>query len=313
MPADILMTAPLEPLLMDELDRDFTTHRLWQAKDRDAFLAEVAPRIRGVVSRSAVGADAALMQALPKLEIISIFGVGTDKVDLAAARQRGIRVTNTPDVLTEDTADYAIGLLLALARKIVAGDRYIRDGHWKTKGIMPNSTRVFGKKLGIVGLGRIGQVAAQRATAFNMEISYSGPREKPNLPYRYFADPVAMASHVDFVILTCPGGPETAGLVNAAFLKALGPGGMLVNIARASVVDEDALVAALTGGTIKAAALDVFPNEPNVSDALLALPNVVVEPHIASTTEETRRAIGALVFANVKAHFSGAPLPSPVT
>ena len=313
MPADILMTAPLEPALMDNLDKAFTTHRLWQAKDRAVFLAEVAPRIRGVVSRSAIGADAALMDALPKLELISIFGVGTDKVDLAAARQRGIRVTNTPDVLTEDTADYAIGLLLALARKIVAGDRYIRAGHWKTKGIMANSTRVFGKKLGIVGLGRIGQVAAKRAAAFDMEISYNGPREKPDLPYRYFADPVAMARHVDFVILTCPGGPATRNLVNAGFLEALGPQGMLVNIARASVVDEAALIAALTNGTIKAAALDVFPNEPDVSDALLALPNVVVEPHIASTTEETRRAIGELVFANVNAHFSGVPLPSQVT
>jgi lactate dehydrogenase-like 2-hydroxyacid dehydrogenase len=246
-----------------------------------------------------------------KLELVSVFGVGADKVDLAAAKARGIRVTNTPDVLTEDTADYGIGLLLALARKIVHGDRFVRDGQWQ-HGLLPNSTRVHGKRLGIVGLGRIGAAVAQRALAFAMEVSYTGPRAKSDLPYRSFDNPKTLAAHVDFLILTCPGGPETAGLVDAELLRALGPEGMLVNIARASVVDETALIAALAHGTIKAAALDVFPDEPNVSDALLALPNVIVEPHIASTTVETRKAIGDLVLANVKAHFSGQGVLTPL-
>jgi lactate dehydrogenase-like 2-hydroxyacid dehydrogenase len=305
------MTSPLEPALMNALDNAFSTHRLWEAKDREAYLAEIGPRVRGVVTRSAIGIDAALMDALPKLELVSVFGVGADKVDLAAARARGIRVTNTPGVLTEDTADYGIGLLLAIARKIVHGDRYVREGRWQ-QGLMPNSTRVHGKRLGIVGLGRIGAAIAQRALAFAMEVSYSGPRQKPDVPYRYFADPKALAAHVDFLILACPGGPDTAGLVNAALLHALGREGMLINIARASVVDEAALIEALANGTIKAAALDVFPDEPNVSDALLALPNVIVEPHIASTTVETRKAIGELVFANVKSYFTGAGPLTPL-
>lgn len=304
MTAEVLMTAPLEPSLMAGLDAAFTTHRLWQAKDRGAFLAEIGPHVRAVVTRSAMGIDQALMDALPKLEIVSIFGVGADKVDLDAAKARGIRVTNTPDVQTEDTADYGIGLLLALARKIVVGDRYVREGHWRN-GLLPSSTRVYGKRLGIVGLGRIGAAVARRAQAFAMDVSYTGPRPKPDVPYRYFNDAKALAAHVDFVILTCPGGPETANLVDAGFLKALGPEGMLVNIARASVIDEEALVTALTDGTIKAAALDVFPDEPNVSDALLKLPNLVVEPHIASTTVETRQAIADLVLDNVKSYFAG--------
>jgi lactate dehydrogenase-like 2-hydroxyacid dehydrogenase len=309
--ADILLTAPLEPSLMEALDGAFTTHRLWQADDKQALLAGIAGRVRGVVTRSVIGADAAMIAALPKLEIIAIFGVGADAVDLAAARKRGIRVTITSGVQTEDTADYGFGLLLALARKIVVGDRYIREGHWQ-KALLPSSTRVYGKKLGIVGLGRIGEAVARRAAAFAMDIAYSGPRAKPNVPYRYFDDPKALAAFADFIILTCPGGPATAGLVDAGFLKALGANGMLVNIARASVIDEAPLVAALTDGTIKAAALDVFPDEPNVSDALLNAPNLVVEPHIASTTVETRQAIADLVFANVKAHFAGEPLPTPL-
>lgn len=309
MTADVLMTAALEPALMAALDAAFTTHRLWQAEDRDAFLAEIGPRVRGVVTRSAIGIDEKLMDALPRLEIVSIFGVGADKVDLEAARARGIKVTNTPGVLTEDTADYGIGLLLALARRIVAGDRYVREGKWKN-GPLPNSTRVHGKRLGIVGLGRIGMAIARRAEAFAMDISYAAPRPKPEVAYRYFAEPEALAAHCDFVMLTCPGGPDTANLVDAGFLEALGPDGMLVNIARASVVDEHALVEALATGTIKAAALDVFPDEPDVSASLLALPNLIVEPHIASTTVETRKAIGDLVFDNIEAHFSGRQPPT---
>ena len=292
---EILITAPVEARLDHALAESYVVHRLWLADDPAAFLNRIKERVRAVVTRSMIGADRELMSALPRLELVAIFGVGTDAVDFAAARERGIRVTNTPGVLTEDTADYGMALLLALARKIVAGDRFVREGRW-LRGVLPNSTRVGGKKIGIVGLGRIGEGVARRAAAFAMQIFYTGPRAKPDKPWTYVPSLVALAEQVDFLILTCPGGPD----------------GMLVNIARASVIDAPALVAALQSGMIKAAALDVFEDEPRVPVDLLTLDNVIVEPHIASTTVETRAAIGDLVLANVNAHFAGTELPSPV-
>jgi hydroxypyruvate reductase len=309
--AEILITAPVEKRLDEALAQSWVVHRLWLADDKAAFVASVADRVRVVVTRSMIGADRTFMCALPRLELVAIFGVGTDAVDLVAARELGILVTNTPDVLTSDTADYGIALLLALARKIVAGDRFVREGKW-LKGMLPNSTRVSGKRLGIVGLGRIGAGVARRAAAFSLEVFYTGPREKAGAPGTYVPDLVALAEQVDFLILTCPGGPRTAKIINAEVLRALGPEGLLVNIARASVVDHPALIAALHSGQIKGAALDVFDDEPNVPAALLALENVIVEPHIASTTVETRAAIGDLVLANVNAYFAGHDLPSRV-
>lgn len=311
MQGEILITAPVEKRLEDALAQSHIVHRLWLAGDKAAFLASVADRVRVVVTRSMVGADRALMTQLSRLELVAVFGVGLDAVDLAAARERGVRVTNTPDVLTEDTADYGIALLLALARKIVAGDRHVRGGKW-LKGMLPNSTRVGGKKIGIVGLGRIGEGVARRAEAFSLEVFYTGPHAKPGKPWTYIPDIAALAQKVDFLILTCPGGPQTAKIVNAAVLHALGPEGFLINIARASVVDQPALIAALEQGVIKGAALDVFDDEPNVPAALLDMDNVIVEPHIASTTVETRAAIGDRVLANVNAYFAGRELPSPV-
>lgn len=308
---DVLITGPVEQRLDDALAQSYVVHRLWHASDKAAFLASVADRVSVVVTRSMVGADRALMSALPKLELISIFGVGTDAVDFVAAREQGITVTNTPDVLTADTADYGIALLLALARKIVAGDRFVRQGKW-LQGLLPNSTRVSGKRLGIVGLGRIGENIAQRAGAFSMEVLYTGPREKPGKPWKYVPNAVALAQQVDFLILTCPGGPETAKLIDAEVLRALGRDGFLINIARASVVDYPALIAALKDGVIKGAAIDVFENEPDVPAEFLEMDNVIVEPHIASTTVETRAAIGDLVLANVNAYYAGKPLLSPV-
>lgn len=304
MKPEILLTAPVEPRLLADLELLYRVHRLWEAERRDAFLETVDGGIRGVVTRSVIGADEALMAALPALEIVAVFGVGTDAVDLSAARQRGIRVANTPGVLTEDTADYGIGLLLALARRIVEGDRYVRAGRWRN-GLLPNSTRVHGKRLGIVGLGRIGAAVARRAEAFSLEVLYTGPRPKPGAPWTYVDNIVSLAEQADFLILTCPGGPETARIIDARVLSALGANGMLINIARASVIDEAALIAALHAGTIKAAALDVFEDEPNVPPALLAMENVIVEPHIASTTVETRMAICDMVLANLAAHFAG--------
>jgi hydroxypyruvate reductase len=309
--AEILITAPVEQRLDEALAQSYIVHRPWLAGDRAAFLARVADRVGVVVTRSMIGADRALMSALPKLQLIAIFGVGTDAVDLVAARELGIRVTNTPDVLTADTADYGIALLLALARKIVLGDRFVREGKW-SKGMLPNSTRVSGKRLGIVGLGRIGEGVARRAEAFSLDISYTGPRAKPGAPWKYVPDVVTLAQNVDFLILTCPGGPATFKLVNEEVLRALGPEGFLVNIARASVVDHDALIIALQDRLIKGAALDVFDDEPNVPTALLRMDSVIVEPHIASTTVETRAAIGNLVLENITAHVAGRELPSPV-
>ncbi|WP_048646325.1 2-hydroxyacid dehydrogenase [Nitratireductor soli] len=311
MKPEILLTAPVEPRLQADLEAVYRVHRLWEAADKPAFLAAIGKGVRGVVTRSVIGADEALMAALPGLEIIAVFGVGTDAVDLAAARDRAVRVANTPGVLTEDTADYGIGLLLALARRIVEGDRYVRAGKWPA-GLLANSTRVHGKKLGIVGLGRIGSAVARRAQAFGMDIRYNGPRAKPVSAWTHVPDLAALAAQVDFLILTCPGGPQTAGIVNREVLAALGPEGMLVNIARASVIDEKALVTALETGAIKAAALDVFADEPNVPEALLAMDNVIVEPHIASTTVETRMAICDLVLANLAAHFAGRTPPGLV-
>lgn len=308
----ILVTAPVEPRLLADLEAAYSVHRLWQVPDRDAFLRQTGPEIRAIVTRSVVGADAALMKALPNLEIVAVFGVGVDAVDLAAARQQGVRVATTPGVLTEDTADYGMGLILALARRIVEGDRYVRDGRW-LNGLLANSTRVNGKHLGIVGLGRIGEAVARRAAAFSMQISYTGPRAKPGCPWMYVADLEELARKADFVILTCPGGPATAGIINAEVLDALGPQGMLINIARASVVDTQALIAALSSGAIKAAALDVFDDEPRVPQALLELDNVIVEPHIASTTVETRMAICDMVVANLAAQFSGQAPPGLVS
>ncbi|WP_246671339.1 2-hydroxyacid dehydrogenase [Mesorhizobium sp. 8] len=296
---------------MADLDAAYRVHRLWQAADRDALLAAVADSVTGVVTRSVIGADAALMTALPKLEVVAVFGVGTDAVDLAAARRQGVRVANTPGVLTEDTADYGMALLLALARRIVEGDRHVRQGRWP-RGLLPNSTRVNGKKLGVVGLGRIGAGVARRAEAFAMQVFYTGPKAKSDVPWTYVDTTQALAREVDFLVLTCPGGPATAGLVDERVLEALGPHGMLVNIARASVVDEQALVSALKKGKIKAAALDVFPDEPNVSSDFLAMENVILEPHIASTTVETRMAICDMVLENLAAHYAGRVPPGIV-
>jgi lactate dehydrogenase-like 2-hydroxyacid dehydrogenase len=308
---ELLLTGPLYPELTARLDAEFATVKPYLAADPRAVLAEATPRIRAIATRGMVGADAALIARLPKLEIIACFAVGTDKIDLAAARARGIRVTNTPDVLTEDTADFGIAMIFALARRIVEGDRFIRAGQW-LKGGLPSSTRVHGKRLGIVGLGRIGEGIARRAGAFAMEIAYTGPRAKPEKPWRFVPDVAELAHGSDFLVLCCPGGPATRHLVDAGVLEALGPKGMLVNIARGSVVDEAALIAALAEKKIAGAALDVFSDEPNVPPTLLALDNVVLAPHIASTTEETRAAMGELVYANLAAHFAGRPLLSPV-
>ena len=244
--------------------------------------------------------------------MIGVFGVGTDLIDLAAARERNIPVTNTPNVLTDECADLAIGMMLASARQIVFADRYVRDGTWASKGPIPLGRSVGGKTLGVLGLGGIGRAIADRAAAFRMRILYNGPRRKPEAPYEYVADLVEMAKASDYLMVACKGGPETYHIVSAAVIDAVGPKGTLINVARGTVVDEEALIEALAEGRLGHAALDVFDNEPNVAPELLALPNVIVQPHHGSATVETRTAIGQLMIDNISAHFAGKPLLTPV-
>lgn len=307
----LLVLGPYAPEELDALAQHFAVYRLWEAVDHAAFLSAVAPLIRAIGTRGELGASTELIDALPKLEIIACFGVGTDAIDLAAARARGIRVTNTPDVLTEDVADMGWALLLATARRIPAGDAHVRSGAW-ANGAMPLTTRVWGKRLGIVGLGRIGRALARRAEGFGMTVAYSARARNPDVPYAWHPDPASLAREVDFLVVCAAGGEGTKNLVAADALKALGPEGVLVNIARGSVVDETALLAALHAGAIAAAGLDVFWNEPRIDPAFAALENVVLQPHHASGTVETRAEMGKLVRENLVAHFEGRSLPTPV-
>jgi lactate dehydrogenase-like 2-hydroxyacid dehydrogenase len=308
---DIVLTVPLYGPTVDQLDATFTVHRLWQAKHRSAFFNEIRDRVRAIATGGGVAIGAELLDELPKAEIISTMSIGLDHIDLKAAKARGIAVTNTPDVLTDDVADIGIMLLLAVARRLVVSDRHVRDGSW-LKGNMPLTTAVRGATLGILGLGRIGQAVAARAQAFGMKIAYHGPREKSGAAYRYYADLREMAAAADYLMVSCPGGPSTRHLVNADVLKALGPEGVVVNIARGSVIDEPAMVKALQDGSLGGAGLDVFADEPRVPEALLALENVVLLPHVGSATHSTRAAMGQLVVDNLKAHFAGKPLLTPV-
>jgi lactate dehydrogenase-like 2-hydroxyacid dehydrogenase len=296
------------------LDRAYVVHWLHRERDpaaRETLLARVAPSVQGLVTGSMVGADAALIDRLPRVGIIACFGVGVDTIDVAHARSKGIVVTNTPDVLDEDVADMALALLFAASRQIPASDAYVRSGAW-LRSPMALTHRVHGKRVGIVGLGRIGLAIARRCEGFGLGIAYHGPRDKAHPVYRYCPDLAALARDVDFLVLACPGGPQTRHLVDARVLDALGPEGILVNVARGSVVDETALIAALATRRIRGAGLDVFADEPRVPDALVACDNVVFTPHCASGTYDTRHAMGQLVLDNLAAHFAGRPVPSPV-
>ena len=311
MKPEILVTGPMYPPTLEKLDAAYTTHKLFKASDRAAMLAEVGDRITAVASSNSGGIDAATISRLPKLKVISHFGVGYDTVDVAAAKARGVTVTNTPDVLTEEVADLAMGLLYATVRRIPQGDRYVREGKW-LKGAMALTESLQGKTLGIVGMGRIGQAIAKRAEASNMKIAYQGPRRKADLAYAYHADPVALAKATGMLMVACPGGEATRGLVSRAVIEALGPKGFIVNIARGSVIDEPALLEALQANRIAGAGLDVFADEPRVPEAFFALDNVVLQPHVASATHQTRAAMGQLVIDNLAAHFAGKPLLTPV-
>ncbi len=307
---EILTVAKLPPFLMDPLREHFTIHEQTHQNEPAAFAA-AAPHIRAIVGGGESKVPRELMSQLPALEMISIMGVGYDGIDVAAALERNIAVTHTPGVLNDDVADLAIGLMLSVARQIPQADQYVRAGRWPA-GAMPLARKVSGARLGIVGLGRIGQAIATRAEAFGMSVAYTARTQKPGLIYRYYSSAQALAAEVDFLILITPGGAGTRKLVNAEVLKALGANGYLINVARGSVVDEAALVEALQQGVIAGAGLDVFESEPNVPAALWSLRNVVLTPHIASATQQTRGDMAALALGNLRAHFAGQPLLSPV-
>ncbi|HEX5078347.1 MAG TPA: 2-hydroxyacid dehydrogenase [Geminicoccaceae bacterium] len=295
-----------------ELEENYVVHKLWLAHDKHAFLARVGPGVQGIATNGIAGTKGISLAALPELEIVGVHGVGVDAVDLETARSKGVRVTNTPDVLTEGVAELGMALLLDVARCVSRNDRYVRQGRWPKEGDPPLALSLAGRRLGILGLGRIGRRVAELASAFGMQIAYCGRSRKPDVDYAFYDDPVKLAGAVDCLMVSCVGGPTTAGLVSREVIEAVGPKGWLINIARGSVVDEDALVDALVQGRLGAAGLDVFAREPHVPEALLALDNVVLQPHQGSASEETRAAMGRLMLDNLAAHFAGRPLPTPV-
>lgn len=311
MKPELVLVGPMMPHVMEALEEDFTVHRLWEAEDQDALLARVGEGVRAIGTSGHLGASAALMDALPNLEIIGCYGVGVDSIDLEHAAKRKVIVTNTPDVLNDDVANMAIALLLATSRRICVGDRYVRDGKW-LKAAMPLTRGIRGKQLGILGLGRIGKDIAEKASVFGMELSYHGRRKQDDVAYRFFDDLVEMARNSDYLVAICPGGEATNNIVNRQVMDALGSEGVLINVARGTVVDEPELVLALQEGRLGGAGLDVFLEEPKVPEALFEMDQVVLQPHAASATVETRHAMGDLVVKNLRAHFAGKPALTPV-
>jgi len=303
----VILVSKIFPPTQEVLEREFSCWRLYEAQDRASFLREHAQRARALATFGPPGANAELMDALPKLEIISNFGVGVDAIDLKAAQERGVAVTNTPDVLNECVADTGMALVLNVLRKFPQSDAYLRSGYWASRGPYAFTTSLGGKTMGILGLGRIGEAVAKRALAFGMRIRYHN-RNKKNVPYAYDPDPVTLARNSDVLMIVTPGGPATHKLVNAEVLDALGPKAYLVNIARGSVVDEPVLLKYLQEKRIAGAGLDVFADEPRVPAAFFALDNAVLLPHVASATMETRTAMGNLQIENLRAHFAGKPL-----
>ena len=308
----VLQIGEYEAWDIPPLEERFVLHRLYEAADRAAFLAEVGPLVRAIATRGDMGASAAVIAACPQLEIIAVNGVGYDGVDLPSARARWIKVTNTPGVLDGECADLAVGMMLALARGIVGGDAWTRSGDWARKGDSPLQRRVWGRRAGILGLGRIGLELGRRLQGFGMQISYLARSPKPvSEGWQFIADPVDLARASDFLFVTALANASTRHIVNAQVLAALGQG-MLINISRAQNVDEAALLDALEAGRIGGAALDVFEGEPAINPRFAALGNVLLQPHAGSATVETRVAMGKLMLDNLVAHFEGRALLTEV-
>jgi lactate dehydrogenase-like 2-hydroxyacid dehydrogenase len=307
---DILVMDPV-PGLETAPDLGFVLHPWWALRDPDAFLDGCGARLRGLAAAGKLPIDDALLSRLPGLEIIASYGVGYDRIDVAAAARRGIVVTNTPDVLTEEVADLALGLLIAALRRLPQADRFVREGRWPS-GAFPLSPSLRGRRVGVVGLGRIGKAIARRLDAARVEVAYHGRHRQDEVVYTYHDDLIALAAAVDTLILAAPGGPETRHIVGAEVLAALGPDGVLINVGRGSLVDEAALIAALDAGALLAAGLDVFEDEPHVPEALRRSDRVVLLPHIGSASVRTREAMGRLVADNLASWFRGDGPLTPV-
>jgi lactate dehydrogenase-like 2-hydroxyacid dehydrogenase len=308
---DLLQVSVLPPFLTERLAKEYTIHDFVNPADPDKLLDEVGPKIRGILAGGMKGPNANLINRLENLEIIASFSVGFDATDVVAAQERGVIVTHTPEVLTGDVADLAMTLILMTSRRIGESERFLRSGKW-LQGRMDLATTVRGRRLGILGLGRIGRAVARRAEVFGLHIAYHDIKPMGDLPYRSYPTLLDLAEASDILLVACEGGEATRGLVDAAVLNALGSSGNLINTARGPIVDQPALVTALQDGRIAGAGLDVFDGEPNVPAELIAMENVVLTPHIASSTNETRRAMGDLVYDNLRAHFDGKPVLTPV-
>ncbi len=315
---EILVTAPINPAVIAALEAQFPVHCLFNQVDPEAFLQSVAPTVRGLVAAGPILAngvsfatDGAFMSGFPNLEIVANIGVGFDNIDTAYAKANNIVVTNTPDVLTDETADLAMALLLATVREIPQADQYLRAGNWLRKPYRLTAS-LRGRRLGIIGLGRIGKAIAHRAQAFGLEIAYHGRNQQPDVVFAYHATPRALAEACDILMVVAPGGPETRGMVDANVLTALGPDGILINIARGSLVDEAALIAALQNKHILAAGLDVFASEPKVPEELIAMDQVVLLPHVGSGSRATRAAMDQLMVDNLISFASGRGPLTPI-
>ncbi|WP_341520017.1 2-hydroxyacid dehydrogenase [Pseudomonas sp. G.S.17] len=307
MKSHVLKIARLPELLNERL---YAQYEVIDATENPADLPASALGVRALLANGESRVSRELIEKLPELEIIVVFGVGYDGVDVQAARERGIRVTHTPDVLTDDVADFAMALLLGIGRRTADADRFVRTGAW-SDGPFPFTRKVSGARLGIIGLGRIGKAIARRAAGFDMRIAYTG-RKPQDVPYDFFASVVELAAAVDFLVIAVGGGEQTLHLVDTEVLDALGPQGILINVGRGSVINEGALAAALRDKRIYAAGLDVFENEPQVHPDLLGLDNVLLAPHMASATQDTRQAMADLTLSNLAAYFAGEALPTPI-
>ncbi len=308
---EVLQTAALARFPHRSFDDQFTVHRYWEIADKEGFLAERGPSIRGMIAAGPLKIDRALLDRLPGLQIIANIGVGYDRIKIAAAAERGIIVTNTPDVLTEEVADLTMGLLISTIRRIPQANRFLLDGKWLAGGF-PNSPTLRGRTVGILGLGRIGKAIARRLSGFEVTVVYTGRNRQEDVPLRYYPSLLDMARDADVIIATLPGTDETQGLIDAAVLEALGPQGVLVNVARGSVVQQSALIKALQDGTIEAAGLDVFVGEPNIPPELMEMENVVLTPHIGSASMRTRMDMIELLHDNLVSWFAGEGPRTPV-
>ncbi len=304
----LLLMGPLFASTQEALEQQHDVHRYWEADEPKALLESITDRCTGVVTDGGRGVSADVLDKLPKVGVVSVFGVGVDAVDLDYCQSRSIRVGNTPDVLSDDVADLAVALALASCRRVVQADGYVRDGHWEAKGAFPLAVRMSGKRAGIFGMGSIGKALASRLAGFNMSIAYCNRSPRADSPHRFVADLTQLASEVDFLFVTAAATAGTIGAVGRDVLVALGQDGYLINVARGTLVDEHALLDALTHNTIAGAGLDVFEKEPSVPEGFFSLHNVALQPHQASGTHETRQAMGQLVLDNLAAYYDGREL-----